>query len=110
MRTARTLNAHTTDSSSAIPVAIRAQEGSLSVTPMPPVTDSPVEILKAWTALETLSPQTFRSPEDLVNGDRRAIARLDGGRLPWTGTGEPARPRTRLFYQILLEPWIWRSR
>ncbi len=69
---------------------------------MPPVGNSPIEILKAWTALEALSPQTFRKPEDLVNGDPRAVARLDNGRLPWSGAGERARPRTRLFYQILL--------
>jgi hypothetical protein len=71
--------------------------------PMPPVENSPIEILKAWTALEAVSPQTFRKPEDLVSGDRRAVARLDNGRLPWSGAGDPARrPKTRLFYQILL--------
>jgi len=106
MRTARTLNAHAADSSAAVPVATPAGVRSIDVTtdgkPMPPVTNSPVEILKAWTALEALSPQTFRKPEDLVNGDRRAIARLDSGRLPWSGEGEPARPKTQLFYQILL--------
>jgi len=106
MRTARTLNAHAADSPTTVPVATPSGVRRLAVTPdgkpMPPVENSPIEILKAWTALEALSPQTFRKPEDLVNGDRRAVARLDNGRLPWSGAGELARPRTRLFYQILL--------
>lgn len=69
---------------------------------MPAIDNVPVSILKAWTALEALSPQTFLKPEDLVNGDRRAVASLDTGRLPWSGEGEQARPKSRLFYQILL--------
>jgi hypothetical protein len=59
-------------------------------------------ILDAWTALEVLSPQTFRKPEDLASGDRRAVASLDSGKLPWEGIGEKSRPNTRLFYQVVL--------
>ena len=71
-------------------------------TPMPPISNSPAAVLSAWTALEVLSPPSFRRPEDLASGDKRAVARLDGGRLPWEGSGEKARPHTRLYYQIVL--------
>jgi hypothetical protein len=69
---------------------------------MPPISDAPKAILSAWTALEVLSPPSFRRPEDLSGGDRRAVAALGAGRLPWEGAGEKARPRTRLYYQIVL--------
>ena len=70
--------------------------------PMPSISNAPSAILSAWTALEVLSPPAFRRPEDLAGGDRRRIARLDVGRLPWEGNGEKARPSTRLYYQIVL--------
>jgi hypothetical protein len=70
--------------------------------PMPPLTDSPVAVLSAWTALEVLSPPSFRRAEDLAGGDRRAVAQLENGTLPWDGKGERARPNTRLYYQIVL--------
>jgi energy-coupling factor transporter ATP-binding protein EcfA2 len=63
---------------------------------------SPEAILDAWTSLEVLSPQTFRRPEDLAGGERRAVAFLEAGKLPWEGMGEKARPNTRLFYQVVL--------
>lgn len=70
--------------------------------PVPHVTNAPQAILDAWTALEVLSPQSFRRPEELTGGDRQAIASLDQSRLPWEGEGEKARPKTRLFYQLVL--------
>lgn len=69
--------------------------------PSPEVTNTPGSILDAWTALEVLSPQIFRRPEDLASGDRRAVASLEE-KLPWVGIGEKARPNTRLFYQVVL--------
>lgn len=69
--------------------------------PMPPVTNAPDAILAAWTALEVLSPQSFRREADLAGGDVRAIARLGGSRLPWE-TGEKSRPGFKLFYQVVL--------
>ena len=48
-----------------------------------------------------MSPPSFRRPEELT-GDKRAVARLDGGHLPWEGNGEKARSHTRLYYQIVL--------
>lgn len=68
----------------------------------PRASNEPCAILDAWTALEVLSPQTFRRPEDLAGGDRQAVAWLDRDRLPWEGGGEKARPNTRLFYQLVL--------
>lgn len=68
----------------------------------PPISDSPEGILDAWIALEVLSPQTFRRPEDLTSGDRHRVAWLDRYPLPWEGNGERARPGTRLFYQVVL--------
>ena len=67
----------------------------------PEIVDDPVAILDAWTALEVLSPQAFNKPEDLAAGDRRKIANFGHG-LPWDGQGERARPKMRLFYQVVL--------
>jgi hypothetical protein len=64
-------------------------------------TNESCAILDTWTALEVLSPQTFRRPEDLAGGDRQAVAWLDRDRLPWEGAGEKARRNTRLFYQLV---------
>lgn len=49
----------------------------------PPVTDRPEDILSAWTALEVLSPPSFRQPEQLAGGDKSAVFPLDA-HLPWT--------------------------
>ncbi|MGB0671489.1 MAG: DEAD/DEAH box helicase, partial [Rhodospirillales bacterium] len=68
----------------------------------PAITNRPSDILSAWTALEVLSPASFRKPEDLAAGDRYRIAKLDGPFLPWQGQGEKSRPKYRLYYQIVL--------
>lgn len=75
---------------------------AIDLGPMPPASNKPTDILAAWTALEVLSPQSFQRPEQLANGDRRAIAPLDEGTLPWAPPGEKARPGRRLFYQVVL--------
>lgn len=59
----------------------------------------PVEILQAWTALEVLSPTSYRRPADHA-GDIKRIARLDRG-LPWAG-GAKGPPGKRLYFQIVL--------
>lgn len=69
--------------------------------PMPDLSNSPAAVLNAWTALEVLAPPTFRRPEQLSGGDRRAVARLGFGKLPWI-EGEKARPGTRLFYHVVI--------
>lgn len=58
-------------------------------------------ILSAWTALESLSPQTYRRPADLVSGDGRCVVSIDGNDLPWFRR-EPSRPKYQLYYQVIL--------
>lgn len=58
--------------------------------------------MDAWTALETLAPQDFDRPEDLVPGQRECIARIGEGPLPWEGEGERSRPKKRLYYEVVL--------
>lgn len=67
----------------------------------PPVSNEPSAILAAWTALEALSPQTYRRPADLANGDNRCVANFDGDDLPWF-RGERSRPKQQLYYQVVL--------
>lgn len=38
----------------------------------------------------------------MAAGDRHAVASLSEAKLPWEGIGEKARPKTRLFYQVVL--------
>lgn len=92
---------------SVTPVAVGAADGSsteldeLQTIVSSRGSNEPSCILAAWTALEALSPQTYRCPEDLAVGDRRCVADLTAGRLPW-GTGERSRPKRQLYYQIIL--------
>ncbi|MEO4002117.1 hypothetical protein [Mesorhizobium sp. CAU 1732] len=64
--------------------------------------NEPRAILAAWSALESLSPQTFRRPEDLAAGDRRSVTDFAKGGVPW-GRGERSKPKYQLYYQIILE-------
>lgn len=66
-----------------------------------PITNTPANVLSAWTCIEVLSPPSFRRPEDLVSGDRYRIADIEGKPLPWE-TAEKSRPNNRLYYQIVL--------
>lgn len=68
--------------------------------PYPPQSNTPVGVLDAWTALEVLSPPSFRRVEQLAGGDRAAVAKLDGD-LPWE-RGLKGRPGSRLYYQVVL--------
>lgn len=63
--------------------------------------DQPAAILSSWIATEALTPQTFLRPEELVSGDARAVAKIRAGKLPWE-IGETARPKTKLFYHVVL--------
>lgn len=86
------------DSSSS---ALRARVKTQSQRAISPLTNTPESILSAWTALEVLSPPTFRRPEDLASGDRTRVAQLGGVHLPWE-RGEMSRPNQRLYYQVVL--------
>ncbi|MGX1499842.1 hypothetical protein ACSSV1_004902 [Labrenzia sp. MBR-25] len=78
-----------------------AAPATVKKTPRPAVTNDPENILRAWTALEVLSPQGYRRETDLVAGDRSRIARLEDGPLPWE-LGEKSRPKKRLYYELIL--------
>lgn len=68
--------------------------------PAPQRPNEPLSILAAWTALEALSPRTYRRPEDLAAGDQRCVAEFDAA-LPWT-LSERSRPKRQLFYHVVL--------
>lgn len=53
-------------------------------------------------ALEVLSPQSFRRPEDLAGGERARLASIEGFSLPWEGGGEKSRTNYKLYYQVVL--------
>jgi len=61
--------------------------------------DPVVARLASWSAVEALSPQTYRQPEDLSSEDS-GIAKLNEG-LPWT-RGESSRKNYKLYYEVVL--------
>ncbi|MBY5868728.1 DEAD/DEAH box helicase [Rhizobium leguminosarum] len=63
--------------------------------------DDPAALLAAWTALEALSPQGYKRPEDLASGERSRIVQLSGPSLPWQ-RGLKAKPKHRLYFQVVL--------
>ena len=67
----------------------------------PKFRDDAKSIVDAWTALEVLSPQTYKHPQDLADGDLKRVAWLDRGSLPWATTRRGP-PKTRLFYHVIL--------
>lgn len=75
---------------------------SRSLLQRPPITNNAADVLSTWTAMEVLSPPSFRKPEDLAGGDRSRIAQLDKPDLPWESGGERSRPNQKLYYQIIL--------
>jgi len=84
-----------------ISTTLQAQVKNHSQRAIPRITNAPESILSAWSALEVLSPPSFRRPEDLASGDRKRVAKLDGLQLPWE-RGEISRPKQRLYYQVVL--------
>jgi hypothetical protein len=68
---------------------------------MPPLTNHSLDILSAWTALEVLSPQSFKKESDLVPEDEAAVARFDKHPLPWTVKQTP-RNGKRLYFELYL--------
>ncbi len=50
--------------------------------PYPVISDDPIAVLSAWSAVEVLSPPSFVRPEDLAGGDRTRIVAIDQGPLP----------------------------
>jgi hypothetical protein len=60
----------------------------------------PEDILDTWTALEALSPQSYKKPGDLVIG-RGSVAYLKPGQEPWI-RGEKSIPKCNLYYLVYL--------
>lgn len=93
------------DKPNAPPVAIPAKEGlrpaNVPQRELPAEENKPSSILASWTALEALSPQTYRRPADLANGDGRCVAQIGDGGLPWSQQ-ERSRPKQQLYYQVIL--------
>lgn len=67
----------------------------------PPITNHPNNVLKAWTALEVLSPQGYKRETDLTGGQKHRVAWLNNSRLPWE-VGEKSIPKKKLFYELIL--------
>ncbi|CAI0962393.1 DEAD/DEAH box helicase [Serratia ficaria] len=61
--------------------------------------DAPA-ILAAWTALEALSPQGYKRPEDMATGDRSRVALLERG-VPW-GPNARSKPSYKLYFEVVL--------
>lgn len=62
--------------------------------------NEPRAILAAWTALEALSPQSYKRPEDMASGDKGRVALLQHG-IPW-GRGARSKPNTHLYFEVVL--------
>jgi hypothetical protein len=83
-----------------------------SIEPMPlnlsPVTSGlhnfskPEAILSAWTAMEVLSPATFRKPETLCDGKHGNVIQFSNGVMPWQDGVKRYRKGYRLYYQVIL--------
>lgn len=88
------------------PASRASRPASITTGPLPlerpPITNDPGNVLSAWTAMEVLSPPSFRKPEDLAGGDRYRIAQIDKDALPWENGGEKSRPNQKLYYQVIL--------
>ena len=54
--------------------------------------NDPQAILAAWIAIEALSPQSYKRPEDMVSRDRSRVALLEQG-IPW-GAHARSKPRS----------------
>lgn len=70
--------------------------------PKPDISNKSTQVLSAWTALEVLSPSSFKKTDDLVPGDPKRIANIQNKALPWENGLETSRPKHRLYYQIIL--------
>ncbi|WP_101757287.1 DEAD/DEAH box helicase [Oceanicoccus sp. KOV_DT_Chl] len=62
--------------------------------------DQPGDILDTWTALEALSPQSYKNPKDLVVG-KGSVAYLKAGQEPWLND-EKSIPKNNLYYLVYL--------
>lgn len=73
--------------------------------------DSPENILSAWIALETLSPQSFKKPEDLCEGNKDLLVNISEQEVtpykteppyPYNQSDKDGENRWTLFYHIII--------
>ncbi len=64
--------------------------------------NTPESILAAWTALEVLSPASFRRPKDLARGKNKQVVALGSGALPWGQRPQDLEPDKVCFWQVIL--------
>lgn len=57
-------------------------------------------ILAAWIALEALSPQGYKRPEEMASGDRSRVVLLERG-IPWGQTAR-SKPNHKLYFEVVL--------
>lgn len=83
----------------------QSDENHIDLNPQPPFSPSGTPngaraILAAWTALEALSPQGYKRPEEMASGDRSRVVLLERG-IPWGPTAR-AKPNYRLYFEVIL--------
>lgn len=62
-----------------------------------------LNVLSAWTALEVLSPNSFRRPEELNNNDIKSVILFqDEDDLPWEGEINLPPDNKNIFYQVII--------
>ncbi len=64
--------------------------------------DTKKNILRLWSALEVLSPQTFLRPEDLSIGDKRQALQFTDQALPWEPKHQNTIDNHVPFFQVIL--------
>jgi len=62
--------------------------------------NKPRALLAAWTALEALSPQSYKQPKDMAAGDSARVVLLERG-LPW-GPMARSKPNHILYFEVIL--------
>ncbi len=64
--------------------------------------NDPLNCLMAWTALEVLSPATFRTAADLAASCHGKHMLLDGPLLPWEDEAPALPAKQRYYYHVIL--------
>ncbi|MDD2780962.1 AAA domain-containing protein [Sulfuricurvum sp.] len=65
-----------------------------------PIDIRPENILDTWMAIEALSPQSYKTPNDLIIG-QGSVCYLKSGQEPWN-LGEKSKPNNNLYYLVYL--------
>lgn len=84
-------------------VARPADLGVASVPPPQPVVyaNQPTDIVDAWSALEVLSPTTFKRRAELAGNVAQNIVPIGPG-LPWDGGSARSRPNFKVYFHVIL--------